>query len=248
MDEIWKNIVGYHGYMASNLGRIKSFLTNSNGRILKERYDKDGYKMVWTKHRAGARVHQLVLLAFEPEGYFDGAVVNHKNGNKEDNKLSNLEWATISENTQHAYDTGLAESANSSPVLVLHKDKPISVFKSINQLSQHCKIDRNSLSDCILNKREIFDELFVQVIDNIDPFENLLNCPFCFNPLERYQSQPLLYNNLMFESIKKLSEYLSVDRGVISRAIKSQKTIKGFNITKITRYEYISNRTSTTNL
>lgn len=248
MKEIWKNIVGYHGYMASNLGRVKSFLTNSDGKILKQRYDKDGYKMVWTKYRSGARVHQLVLLAFNPEGYFKGAVVNHKNGDKEDNRLINLEWATISENTQHAYDTGLAESAQSNPVIVIYKNTPISMFKSINQLSQHCNLDRNTISECITKKRNIFDELEIEIISDKNSFDHLLNRPFCFNPLERYQSQPLLYNNIMFESIKQLSEHLGINRNKISRAVTSKKPIKGFCVYKITRYEYISNKTSTTNL
>ena len=38
-------------------------------------------------------------------------VINHKNGIKKDNTISNLEWATISENTQHAFDNGLAKTA-----------------------------------------------------------------------------------------------------------------------------------------
>lgn len=248
MKEEWKNIKGYNGYMASNLGRIKSFLTQSNGKILKQRYDKDGYKMVWTKYRAGARVHQLVLLAFDPEGYFEGAVVNHKNGDKEKNYLENLEWTTISENTQHAYDTGLAKSAQSTPVELVYNEHVFAIYQSIRHLANHCSLDRNSISECIEQQRTIFDEVYVRLSLVEDIPEELLNKPFCFNPLKRYQSQPLSYNNMFFESIKHLSEYLDINRDKINRAITKNQPINNHTVTKITRYEYINNKTSTTSL
>jgi len=105
--EIWKDVPGYEGhYQVSNLGRVKS-LKWSKERILKPRLDRVGYYHVGLcegGERKSNLVHRLVMLAFVGESDLQ---VNHKNGEKSDNRLENLEYCTSSENTQHAYDTGL---------------------------------------------------------------------------------------------------------------------------------------------
>lgn len=53
-------------------------------------------------------VHRFVALAFVP-GYFAGATVNHKDGNKLNNRADNLEWVSLAENTQHQWRTGLVD-------------------------------------------------------------------------------------------------------------------------------------------
>lgn len=53
------------------------------------------------------RVHRLVLMAFNPIEGMEELEVNHKDGNKKNNKLSNLEWVTASENQLHAFRTSL---------------------------------------------------------------------------------------------------------------------------------------------
>ncbi len=53
------------------------------------------------------RLHRLVMLAFNPIENSKDLEVNHKDGNKLNNKLSNLEWCTSSENQQHAFKNGL---------------------------------------------------------------------------------------------------------------------------------------------
>lgn len=62
------------------------------------------------------RLHRLVLMAFHPVERMDELQVNHIDGNKLNNTLSNLEWCTANENQQHAFDTGLnkARRGNSS--------------------------------------------------------------------------------------------------------------------------------------
>ena len=114
-EEIWKDIKGYEGlYQVSNLGRVKSFnakngrLSNQS-RLLTPKLDRYGYlKLTLCKDKEYkyVTVHRLVALAFinnvenKPE-------VNHKDGNKLNNCVDNLEWMTGLENIHHAFDNEL---------------------------------------------------------------------------------------------------------------------------------------------
>jgi hypothetical protein len=100
--ERWKRIDEHPNYDVSSLGNVRN---NRNGRVLKPYDDGNGYLRVNLDNR-GCRVHILVALSFIPNPD-EKPVVNHKRGKKHDNRASQLEWVTLSENTQHAYDNGL---------------------------------------------------------------------------------------------------------------------------------------------
>lgn len=238
MKEIYLDIPGYEGYKVSNLGNVKSYLTNKEGRILSPRRDKDGYLMVWTKQNSAARIHRLLLMAFDQEGYFDNAVVNHINGIKDDNRRENLEWVTISDNTKHAYENGLSFSAASENIGVYYKDKMISCFRSINQLADHCGLNRNSISKAISTNDSIFDELYVKKIEELN--HDVLDREFCFTKMNRYQSSPISYGGSLFESIKDLSNALGVSRDTVRWAIKKSLPLDDIDLLPISRFHYIS--------
>jgi hypothetical protein len=98
-EEVWRDIPGYEGrYQASNLGRIRS---QARG-VLKPFKNKNGYLIATLYNQGKVRtgVHRLVALTFIPNPE-DKPQINHKDGNKENNNLNNLEWVTCSENNLH---------------------------------------------------------------------------------------------------------------------------------------------------
>lgn len=102
MRESWKIVGNHPGYEVSNMGNVRSVKT---GKLLKPYDDGDGYLRV-KLDRENCRLHILVAVAFVPNPD-EKPVVNHKHGKKHDCRASQLEWVTVAENTQHAYDTGL---------------------------------------------------------------------------------------------------------------------------------------------
>lgn len=119
IEEIWKDVVGYEGlYQVSNLGRVKSLDRYTvrrykggktheqlyKGILLKNIIDSDGYFIVSLRKNKTAKlkkVHRLVCEAFisNPE---NKPQVNHIDGNKQNNKLDNLEYCNASENQIHS--------------------------------------------------------------------------------------------------------------------------------------------------
>lgn len=115
--EIFKAIKGYEGlYEISNLGRVKS-LPKVIGRrmkpesFLKIRISSQGYAMVSLCKDSkifNANVHRLIAEAFIPNPE-NKPTVNHIDGCKLNNDISNLEWATAHEQNIHLYKTGLKD-------------------------------------------------------------------------------------------------------------------------------------------
>ena len=138
LNEYWLDIPNYKGYyQISNYGSVRSLdriIKDKNGKtqaikgkVLKLRINSGGYHCVGLSkngNKATFSVHQLVAQTFIPNPD-NKRTVNHINGIKTDNKISNLEWTTYSENLFHAYDSGLRT--------------PISL-KSIGQKNYKCKL------------------------------------------------------------------------------------------------------------
>lgn len=107
-NEFWKDIADYEGlYMVSNMGRIKSLkrANRKNDILLKITKEKDGYGIVSLCRDnvvKVCKVHRLVGVAFL-ENPDNKPQINHKLGNRLDNRASELEWSTSSENVVHSF-------------------------------------------------------------------------------------------------------------------------------------------------
>jgi NUMOD4 motif/HNH endonuclease len=102
-EETWKEIPCHQNYEVSDLGRVRNIKTK---RILKLQKTKNGYLTTSSLTQKPLYVHRLVMISFG-ENPSNKKTINHISGNKTDNNLSNLEWSTHSENTYHAYASGL---------------------------------------------------------------------------------------------------------------------------------------------
>ena len=102
--ETWKDIAGYEGvYLVSSYGKVQSL--HRGGRILAQVDGRHGYQIVHLCLRGHAKkhsVHRLVALAFIPNP-LGLETVNHKDFDKTNNRIDNLEWMTSAQNNRHAY-------------------------------------------------------------------------------------------------------------------------------------------------
>lgn len=149
--EIWKDLPEYEGlYQASNKGRIKR-----NNHLIKPVIQKTGYLNVSLCKNGiskTCRVHKLIAKIFipNPNNYQS---INHKNGNKQDNRVENLEWCTQSYNNWHAIfilDKGhnklSMEDANT-----IRKDVLNGKYKNIKEISEKYKCNRLVIENILAN-------------------------------------------------------------------------------------------------
>ena len=126
-------------YYVTDDGRIWSDRTK---KYLSFQYDKDGYVKVSMRstdnksHRYS--VHRLVLENFDPVKNMELLQVNHKDGNKLNNRLENLDWVTCKENIQHAVNNNLRAKINGSAKLV--PAQVIEIYKRANNGESNVKL------------------------------------------------------------------------------------------------------------
>lgn len=107
-DEEWQPILGYPGYMVSNMGRIKKYVKQYDSYyLIKPCPNKNNGRLYVgltnEKQRQNLQVARLVGFAFVPGHSEEKNTINHKDGLVSNNKWTNLEWVSQSENNKHAY-------------------------------------------------------------------------------------------------------------------------------------------------
>lgn len=109
MQKMICDVPGYPNYQITVEGRV---LSKRTGKEMAQVENHAGYKCVGLSNQNGRKqmkVHRLVLMAFSPVEDMGRLQVNHKDANKQNNTLGNLEWCTGLENTRHAIANGLKD-------------------------------------------------------------------------------------------------------------------------------------------
>lgn len=168
--EIWKDIIGYEGqYQISSYGKIKSMerilppnsfhsKRHKKEKILNGSKDCAGYLRIrFSNNGVKSKylsIHRLVAIYFIPNP-FNLPEVNHLKGIKSDNRASELEWCTRSENQYHAYATGLKKPAKSTmggkwnkrskPIIQIFEDGTTKVWEGIRMAGRELNLNPSNL-------------------------------------------------------------------------------------------------------
>jgi hypothetical protein len=164
MNEVWKDIPNFEKYyQASDYGRIRSlprtvtqmghksnYTRILNGKVLHPRLQNANYYVVWLSKEGEIYpqlVHRLIAKAFISNTKNEPCV-NHKNGNKIDNQIGNLEWCSYSENIEHSHNIA-GRKKTTKPIICVDLNRE---FKSQTDAAQELNISRCSISHA-LNKK-----------------------------------------------------------------------------------------------
>lgn len=149
--EIWKVVDGFPNYEISNFGRIRS---KKHG-IMKPQKTVSGYLSITLYARQkfaptlvkSARIHRLVLHAFNPTDNEDKMQVNHIDHDRTNNKLSNLEWTTASQNcNRKAHKEKYYNSIGCY-------DEYGNYFNSYKEAARYYDISPNTVKNDVLGKK-----------------------------------------------------------------------------------------------
>lgn len=139
--EHWTKIKGYPDYSISNYGNVRSDRYN---KPLKPSASSNSYlyvNLIKDKKKKTTAVHKLVIEHFSDTQIQSNLVVDHLDGNKQNNKISNLEWVTISENTMRSY-------GNNDAKRVLAKELRLSGM-TLKEIANHINMSYGFVQDAI---------------------------------------------------------------------------------------------------
>lgn len=147
--EIWKDVPDWEGfYKVSNYGRCFSVKKNKIKPLDRNNYGYLRLQCYDGKRRQKLFVHRLVAMLFV-EGYKEGLVVNHKDGIKDNNVYTNLEWVSRSQNTKHAIYNGLRDISSGKQPCYIRKDGLKIYFESIAAASRSIGVGEKRLQHLI---------------------------------------------------------------------------------------------------
>jgi hypothetical protein len=155
----WEPIKDYPGYFVSKNGEIKRIYTNGNEKILKPYYNRDGYQRVClskSNKKKNCSVARLVALSFIPN-YKKMETVNHIDGDKNNNSVTNLEWMSSRENIYHALENGL-HALKCRPVTVF--SNKVNTYRSVREAAKATGLHHSSILPAIDSEKPVKGFIF----------------------------------------------------------------------------------------
>lgn len=144
-------IIDHENYAISNKGNVKNVIS---GKILKPNKNKKGYLQVQlskNNKKITTRIHRLVGMMFIPNPD-NKPYINHKNGDKTDNDVGNLEWSTHTENIRHAFEHKLIKTEK--PVVIINiENGEKTTFESTSECSRFLNSNNGSVNRVLKGKR-----------------------------------------------------------------------------------------------
>jgi len=141
----YKDIAGYEGvYKVSTDGKVISSWTQCEK---KQEVARNGYaRTALFKNGKGKHVliHRLVAEAFLPNPQ-SLAYVNHKDGDKLNNDVSNLEWCDASQNMKHAYSNGLVKPKTTEVIQYTKNNEVVKVWESVKAAAESLKLNHANI-------------------------------------------------------------------------------------------------------
>ena len=215
-NEIWKPLVGYESaYEISNFGKIKSNHV-INGKIsnkIKKTYiASNGYESVTlslNNVKKMNQIHRLLALTFipNPDNF---PCVNHIDGNKLNNNLSNLEWCSYSENSKHSYSIGLRKYRRISANTVLVKNIKTNEILPISYVVRDLGIKTRNFKDLLERNQVAYDYILfkkgVTEQEKLQFGEILFNQKFSLNNKNEIMKvvHSYIVNNISFKDINSV--------------------------------------------
>lgn len=209
-------------YSVSNYGEVRN---DSTGTLLEGSIANNGYKMVHLRYRIDkyCSVHRLVMKAFYPCDEMDDLQINHKDGNKLNNYIENLEWCTALENIRHSYTTGLQKYKMKPCHMYSLKGDYIKSFVNAAEASKNTGLDYSSILRCLSEQNTHYKQYQFKIYkrNKIDEWTNWK------------QKKVFVYNDngdfiRTYDSQKECAENFGVAESSISRYIKGTRKLKGF--------------------
>ena len=153
-DEQWREWPQDPRVLVSNKGNVVSYKRGGAGYPLKVVHNNCGYQMV-NASRSPQYVHRMVADTWIPNpNHYEQ--VNHINGDKDDNRVENLEWVTQSENLRHAFRTGLKKPSGGRKAIPIRIPETGEVFESIHECAKRIGCSEAHISNCLAGRRSSY--------------------------------------------------------------------------------------------